>query len=1073
MLTILTLLRHMTTALKFFFGSLCVISFTIVVTVGQEHNPCVLLVNVDREYAGWTGTLKLSGNCSLSDNKRAVGKIFTPDGLIKEKSAILNLQFHNFVPIWQDEKNCCDSIEIINTIVDGATSIDRRNETTFDTELNLPMAVNEIGFVTIAYFNNGTKMPKEGFSIKYTFTQYVDEYCKNATCVAIKTKTCNRQSEMFTCDSKETCPCKYNGTCSTNINKGHQYNCTCSENLTGERCQTELSCSSSICQNGGICMGKDGTCSCPSNYWGQYCEHKNDGTFCAPGQDQYPGSKITWKETKMGSNDSQPCPGANGTAVRRCLINDTAIKNNPVWSQPDLSLCVTPELNNIASDISLLLKEQNVKSNDIVNITTRIYDALTSTNNTTIYAGDLSIATDTARHIAALIKKVNGSDLELLHIAQGYGHVISRIIDPSTSDIWRFTQDGYIENKVTSLLCSMEQFSTNIAEKTSVLQLARKHRDVYQENRSMREEIAVNVTNLAFSVQIMHRSSIIGYHTYTVDANNNSITLPEEVFNKAASTTKEQFIHLYSARFSSLSQLLADTNAKIEQQTNPSMAKTVISDIFASRVLNVPEDVFQDLSQRVKIMFTTQFPSSSSHLEQKCVFLNMTSRDREHRWLQSGCVRSFSESNSSYTVCYCNHLTNFAVLLDVYGVQETIDELDSKILMYISYGGGTLSIVGCLLAVIVFEFFRLNSERVRIHEQLALTIIFVQLFFQIGIDRTENQYVCMTMAICLHYVLVAMFCWMLVEGIHLYVVLVKVFRSHSNMKKYITIGWGVPLVIVGISSGVFHAQYGSSTTCWLTRKVLLVAFVPPVGLVIMINMAILVIVTRIMLKSMVTGSKVSAEQERSSIKTTLKATIVLLPLLGLTWTFGFLSVTSKETLVFTYLFTFFNSLQGVFFFVFHCLLSVDVQNAYERHNRRKNQMRLTESFFSKKGTLRTDSDYSSSISGSRSSVKTDSISTLNRPRTYSNSNSAYQTESQHNYVPTDDDRLCEQNINPHPFVQNPYTDQSSHADMKSCSNDNAPNNVVRRSSRHGSEKSGDYVLYYGKNISNHSNTYSP
>ena len=41
----------------------------------------------------------------------------------------------------------------------------------------------------------------------------------------------------------------------------------------------------------------------------------------------------------------------------------------------------------------------------------------------------------------------------------------------------------------------------------------------------------------------------------------------------------------------------------------------------------------------------------------------------------------------------------------------------------------------------------------------------------------------------------------------------------------------------------------------------------------------------------------------------LKAASVLLPLLGLTWTFGFLSITSKETLIFTYLFTLFNSTQ--------------------------------------------------------------------------------------------------------------------------------------------------------------------
>lgn len=41
----------------------------------------------------------------------------------------------------------------------------------------------------------------------------------------------------------------------------------------------------------------------------------------------------------------------------------------------------------------------------------------------------------------------------------------------------------------------------------------------------------------------------------------------------------------------------------------------------------------------------------------------------------------------------------------------------------------------------------------------------------------------------------------------------------------------------------------------------------------------------------------------------LKAVVALMPLLGLTWLFGFLSVDGDNTLIFTYLFTICNSLQ--------------------------------------------------------------------------------------------------------------------------------------------------------------------
>ena len=57
-------------------------------------------------------------------------------------------------------------------------------------------------------------------------------------------------------------------------------------------------------------------------------------------------------------------------------------------------------------------------------------------------------------------------------------------------------------------------------------------------------------------------------------------------------------------------------------------------------------------------------------------------------------------------------------------------------------------------------------------------------------DDCVYQWACKTVAITLHYSLTALFCWMLVEGIHIYVLLVKVFKRGSHLKKYCAIGWG-------------------------------------------------------------------------------------------------------------------------------------------------------------------------------------------------------------------------------------------------------------------------------------------
>ncbi|GAB1289766.1 Adhesion G protein-coupled receptor L3 [Apodemus speciosus] len=55
--------------------------------------------------------------------------------------------------------------------------------------------------------------------------------------------------------------------------------------------------------------------------------------------------------------------------------------------------------------------------------------------------------------------------------------------------------------------------------------------------------------------------------------------------------------------------------------------------------------------------------------------------------------------------------------------------------------------------------------------------------------------------------------------------------------------------------------------------------------------------------------------------------IALLCLLGLTWAFGLMYI-NESTVIMAYLFTIFNSLQGMFIFIFHCVLQKKVRKEY-------------------------------------------------------------------------------------------------------------------------------------------------
>ncbi|XP_041036525.1 adhesion G-protein coupled receptor D1-like [Carcharodon carcharias] len=59
---------------------------------------------------------------------------------------------------------------------------------------------------------------------------------------------------------------------------------------------------------------------------------------------------------------------------------------------------------------------------------------------------------------------------------------------------------------------------------------------------------------------------------------------------------------------------------------------------------------------------------------------------------------------------------------------------------------------------------------------------------------------------------------------------------------------------------------------------------------------------------------------------TAKAVAVLLPILGISWACGVLAV-NNYAIMFQYIFAVFNSLQGFFIFLFHCLLNSEVRAA--------------------------------------------------------------------------------------------------------------------------------------------------
>ncbi|XP_062586446.1 adhesion G protein-coupled receptor L4-like [Saccostrea cucullata] len=667
------------------------------------------------------------------------------------------------------------------------------------------------------------------------------------------------------------------------------------------------------------------------------------GRFCAEEitiMDEY---TVQWNPAFMCREAVSKCPySTEGYMSRRCI----EIDGYPKWGRPNLEHCVSLAMKNIYNEAESLRNKSVVSSSSILNVTSSLADIIAKRkSNTSLYPGDLTEATRTVVTISDVTENASVHEYSLLEIAEGYGKAVNEIVDPETTNTWKILAFSTVERKFLNILNSVEIMSSHIARKKISMMKKRFHRSA--SNYSLNDRINVLQENIDFEISFHERVAIcedtVGLNVGP--AKSDRLILTSSVFKAAIGSTKDKFIQIYTGRFPTIPNILSSA-AEEETKYNyiyPNISRQsqfISSDIVSARVLNTPESAYRDLTHPITIVFRVDNTTWNSSYQRTCVALNMTDGSMENRWSTEGCHLDPLQSNLTHAVCVCSHLTNFAILMDVFDVQSKIDHDNSMILTIMTYIGCGLSIIGCLITVVIFEFFRLKKERIKIHEQLAISIIMVQIIYLVGIDRTENKYACMSMAILLHYFLLSMFCWMLIEGFHLYVMLVQVFKANRNFKKYLAFGWGLPIVIVGISAGIFHDEYGSNTVCWLTRKVLLVAFVPAVGLLILLNTIVLFVVLRTMMRSISVSAKIGTD-ERSSVRTGLKAAAVLLPILGLTWTLGFFSIDSKDTLVFTYLFTFLNSLQGVFFFLFHCLMSTDVKTAFERRSQRKSRSSLS------------------------------------------------------------------------------------------------------------------------------------
>ncbi|XP_049912804.1 adhesion G-protein coupled receptor G2 [Epinephelus moara] len=365
--------------------------------------------------------------------------------------------------------------------------------------------------------------------------------------------------------------------------------------------------------------------------------------------------------------------------------------------------------------------------------------------------------------------------------------------------------------------------------------------------------------------------------------------------------------------------------------------QTIVSPVLAASVANLS---ISNLKENIQFTIRSINPTDANAT---CAFWDFTQNGGNGGWSSAGCF--VVNATQEETTCSCNHLTSFAILLDL-SRGGIIDRQHAQILTFITYIGCGISAIFLAVTLLTYLAFPklLRDIPAKILVQLCVSLLFLNLVFLL--DGWLALYpavgLCISTAFFLHYFLLTSFTWAGLEALHMYLSIVQVFTPYLSryMLKFSLVGWGIPLIIVIIVIAVDKDNYGvvtygrytdgtSDDFCWLRNDIAFYVGVVAYFLLIFALCLVVFIIVMVQL-SRIKKQNPQNQPPNRSVMTDLRSIAGLIILLGLTWGFA-LFAWGPLYIPFVYLFSIFNSLQGFLVFVFHCAVKENVRRQWRTY----------------------------------------------------------------------------------------------------------------------------------------------
>ncbi|XP_050297140.1 diuretic hormone receptor-like isoform X2 [Anthonomus grandis grandis] len=252
--------------------------------------------------------------------------------------------------------------------------------------------------------------------------------------------------------------------------------------------------------------------------------------------------------------------------------------------------------------------------------------------------------------------------------------------------------------------------------------------------------------------------------------------------------------------------------------------------------------------------------------------------------------------------------------------------------------GYVISSITLALAIFIFTYFKeLRCLRNKIHMNLMWSYLLTYLMWiiiLIELNFTDHIAVtCVFVVTLLHYFHITTFFWMFVEGLYLYILVVRTLTRESfKLRVYALIGWGTPLlfiiiwaVIKGIAlDATFEPDQMGEKCPWFIGHDIDYIFQVPTVLVLVINLIFMVSIMIVLVTKLRSANTVEIQQYRKAVK----ALAVLIPLLGVTYA---ITIYAPSLTIWDMLRSALLSVQGFMVAIFYCFLNAEVQNTVKHH----------------------------------------------------------------------------------------------------------------------------------------------